>query len=67
MIEVKISHEVRHSYDVNGRNPCFEWCIENLGLPQPNGKKWAWNTAQTFWFEDSRDAMLFTLLWAGTS
>ena len=64
MIEIKISKKLRATYSgKNNTNPAWWWCVENFGLPEPNGKRWAWDTMRTFWFHNEADAILFSLKW----
>lgn len=64
MTEVKISKRLRHTYTGKGNtNPVWAWCIEQYGPPEPNGRRWAWDTMRTFWFHDPKDATLFMLRW----
>ena len=66
-ITVKISEETRRLY---GQSPnhgtllCWNWCVENLGNPEPYGSKWSWDTIRTFQFSDAEDAIMFRLMWA---
>lgn len=67
MIEIKLSKSLRNEYGVNNTNVAWQWCIDNYGLPEPNGKRWAWDTIRTFWFHSEADAVLFALRWGNES
>lgn len=64
MIEIKISRATRNEYGVTNTNIAWQWCVDKYGPPEPNGKRWAWNTIRTFWFYDEKDAVLFALRWS---
>jgi hypothetical protein len=65
MIEIKISDELRNTYRGDtGTQVCWQWCIDHLGLPEPRGTRWAWDTTRTFWFHCEKDAMMFALRWS---
>ena len=65
--KVKISEKARDMY---GAPPyprtllCWQWCIDNLGKPEPYGSKWSWDTIRTFKFNDALDATIFKLKWS---
>lgn len=63
MIELKISKTLRNAYSEKGTQVTWQWCMDNFGLPEPNGKRWAWDTHRTFWFHYEEDATLFALRW----
>lgn len=64
MIVVKISDELRNTWNEEGVNPVWKWCVDNFGPPEPQGHLWGWNTVRTFWFHQEDDAMWFKLKWA---
>jgi hypothetical protein len=64
MIEIKLPKTRRNEYGVNNTNVAWQWCIDNYGLPEPNGDRWAWDTIRTFWFHREADATMFALRWA---
>ena len=65
MIEVKV---LRQHLRINGRgSPMpdpWHWCCDNLGRPEPNGSRWAWDGMRTYWFYRKDDALLFRLVWS---
>jgi hypothetical protein len=64
MIEIKISKKLRNVYGESGTQVTWKWCLDNFGPPEPNGKRWAWDTMRTFWFHKEEDATLFALRWS---
>lgn len=64
MIEIKLPKTRRNEYGVANTNVAWQWCIDNLGRPEPNGDRWAWDTIRTFWFHREEDASMFALKWA---
>ena len=48
MIEIKISKKLRNVYGESGTQVAWKWCLDNFGPPEPNGKRWAWDTMRTF-------------------
>ena len=64
MIEIKISKKLRNIYGDNGTQVVWQWCVDNFGPPEPNGRRWSWDTFHTFWFHSDRDAVAFALKWA---
>ena len=66
MIEIKITRALRNTYGNNGNintQVTWQWCVDNFGPPEPNGKRWAWDTIRTFWFHKEEDAIIFALKW----
>lgn len=61
MIELKLPKNRRNEYGVANTNVAWQWCIDNLGRPEPNGDRWAWDTIRTFWFHHEADASMFAL------
>lgn len=62
MIRVEISKEQRVNYRTDtGILDCWAWAMEHFGKP---GTRWYWDTYCSFFFQDSRDALLFQLRWA---
>ena len=64
MIEIKISKAHRNTYGDRNTNVVWQWCIDNFGLPEPNGRRWAWDTNRTYWFHNEADAVFFALKWS---
>jgi hypothetical protein len=64
MIEIKIKKTLRHVYGERNTQVAWQWCMDNFGPPEPNGKRWAWDTMRTYWFHKEEDATLFALKWA---
>ena len=61
MIELKLPKNRRNEYGVANTNTAWQWCIDNLGRPEPYGDRWAWDTNRTFWFHLEADASMFAL------
>jgi hypothetical protein len=64
MIEIKVKRELRTQFGDRNTNVVWQWCVDMFGPPEPNGKRWAWDTFNTFWFYNQADAVLFSLRWA---
>jgi hypothetical protein len=64
MIEVKIDRRLRQVFGEQGTQVTWQWCVDTFGPPEPNGKRWAWDTIRTFWFHKEEDATLFALRWS---
>lgn len=60
---VRISPELRNTYQDDGIQVCWAWCCKNFGPPSPSGQYWTWDAKQTFFFVEAADANWFKLRW----
>lgn len=64
MIEIMMNKKFVHVYGEHKTQVAYQWCVDNLGVPEPTGDRWAWNRGRTFWFHKQEDATLFALVWS---
>lgn len=65
MIAVIINQKTRQQYCTKTRTlECWNWCIEQFGLPVTRDINWKWDSYLTFYFANEADATAFVLRWS---